>query len=309
MESGAPLEQAEVTKSAATGPSPRSPGLSRHVGVGMILGESWARFKAAWPACMLIYWGGVAVSWMILLFLTLTLASLNAVAADPQVTPFLEFLQFVGRFLVPAWIWIGQTIGFLKIARREPVRFDDLFRGAPWLLTFLLAAGVLVAVAALPCLLIYAASEAIVALRGGEALGSMIISLWPTTAPGLVVPWEGEFAALVLITLGVVVLWYLAFLAVTVRLGQFAYLVIDQGAGVLESHRTSWRMTRGHSATVFLIYLAQFALNLAGLLMCYVGIFFTLPLTSLLSAVLFQVLQERHEREFGEPGASAASST
>ena len=105
------------------------------------------------------------------MLLTSSSPSLNALAGEPEITPFLEFVRFLGMFLVPAWLWIGQSLAFLKIARREPVTLEDLFRGGPWLLTVLLATGVLLAVAAIPCLLIYGAAEGLLALGGGDRAG------------------------------------------------------------------------------------------------------------------------------------------
>ena len=110
-------------------------------GVGRILGEAWSIFSMAWPACLVVYWGAVAAAWLILNLLIIVLAGMNMAVGDPEVTPFLEFLRFLGIFLVPAWLWLGQSIAFLKIARREPVALEDLFRGGPYLLTALLATG------------------------------------------------------------------------------------------------------------------------------------------------------------------------
>ena len=88
----------------------------------------------------------------------------------------------------------------------------------------------------------------------------------------------------------VVALSYAAFFAVTIRLGQFPYLIIDRGEGVLDSLRMSMRLTRGRATTVFLVYLAQLTINLAGLLAFNVGLLLTLPMTSLLSAVTYHAL-------------------
>ena len=85
--------------------------------------------------------GAAAAAYLILQLLTVILASFNVVAGEPEITPVLEFIQFLGKFLIPAWLWIGQTLAFLKIARREPTTLEDLFRGLPWLLTLLLATG------------------------------------------------------------------------------------------------------------------------------------------------------------------------
>ncbi len=81
-------------------------------------------------------------------------------------------------------------------------------------------------------------------------------------------------------------------LVVLARLGQFGYLILDRNAGVLESLRDSWRLTRGRVTTVLLMYLAHVAINLAGGLAFCVGLFFTVPLTSLLLATTYDALSE-----------------
>ncbi len=50
------------------------------------------------------------------------------------------------------------------------------------------------------------------------------------------------------------------------------------------------RLTGGRASTVFLVYLAQLTINLAGLLAFNVGLLLTLPMTSLLSAVTYHAL-------------------
>ncbi len=59
-------------------------------------------------------------------------------------------------------------------------------------------------------------------------------------------------------------------------------------------------MTRGRAATVFLVYLAQLTINFAGLLTFYVGLFVTLPMTSLITAVTYNAL-------CGHPGTAVPS--
>ncbi len=280
----------QVPDSTAPGPSKAVASPVVPPEVGAILREAWSTFATAWPACLIVYWGTAAAAWVILVLLTATLASFNVLIGEPEITPVLEFVQFLGKILIPAWLWIGQTLAFLKIARREPVTLEDLFRGLPWLLTVLLATGILLAIAAIPCLLIYGAAEAFVALHGGDALASMIRDLLPAGGPGFLVSLLTELLALMAITMVVVVLSYAAFFAVTVRLGQFPYLIIDRGAGVLESLRMSMRLTAGRASTVFLVYLAQLTINLAGLLAFNVGLLLTLPMTSLLSAVTYRAL-------------------
>ena len=83
---------------------------------------------------------------------------------------------------------------------------------------------------------------------------------------------------------------------VLVRLGQFPYEIIDKGAGVFRSHLASWRMTRGHAATVFLSYLAHLTITLAGLLTFCAGLFLTLPGTNLLLAVTYDARRAKPRR-------------
>jgi hypothetical protein len=296
MDAGTTPERSEVSDAAVpdrtvAGASEGSrPGPGAPIDLAGILGEAWSIFAMAWPACLIVYWGAGAASWLILVLLTAMRDGLIALAADREIAPILDFLLFLAIFLVPAWLWVGQNLALLRIARRQSVALEDLFHGGPWLLTTLLAAGVLSSIAALPCLVIYGSGEALLSFGGADALASLLRPRpFPFTAG-----FAGDYAShwLVALAISVAVLGasYLAFLAISARLGQFAYLVIDRNAGVVESHRLSWELTRGRSATVFLVYLAQLALNLAGLLAFYVGLFVTLPLTGLLSAVTYNAL-------------------
>ncbi len=104
--------------------------------------------------------------------------------------------------------------------------------------------------------------------------------------------------------MAVIGLSYAALFAVMVRLGQFPFLIIDRGTDVSESLLVSLQLTKGRAATVFLVYLTQLTINVAGLLVCCLGLFVTLPLTSLISAVTYNVLsRELPAVERAEPGA------
>jgi len=50
------------------------------------------------------------------------------------------------------------------------------------------------------------------------------------------------------------------------------YLVVDQRMGVIEAVKESWRMTKGHAWTVFLIGLLAIPISIAGLICLVVGI-------------------------------------
>ncbi len=192
-------------------------------------------------------------------------------AGDRELLPYLEFVHFLGLFVIPAWIfWLGRNLAMLKIARRQPVPPEVLFQCGPHLLTFLLAA----VIVASPCLVVYGSAEALLAYRGEASLVSLIRLL--IVRNSMVLP--PEYGHQMLALLAVLGLSYAALFAVMVRLGQFPYLIIDRGADVAESLLGSLELTRGRVATVFLVYLAQVTINVAGLLLCCVGLFVTLPL-------------------------------
>jgi uncharacterized membrane protein len=291
MDIGTPTEGDETSEPAAPEPSVAvtgrlGPDPGATIDLGTILREAWAIFAAAWPACLVVYWGACAASWLVLFVLTMALASFNVLIGDREVTPVLEFIRFAGLFLVPAWIWLGQTRAFLKLARRQPVALEELFQGGPYVLTAVLATGIVLAVCAGPWWIIYRTAETWLALGGYASLVSLFQQLTAVPMPAL----PDRLETTMLVLMAVVASSYCIFLAVLVRFGQFPYLIIDRGADVLESLRRSWEVTSGRVATVILVYMAQFTMNLAGLLACYVGLFVTLPLTSFISAVTYHLL-------------------
>lgn len=263
--------------------------------------ETWSIFATAWPACLMIYWGATALSWLIINILTLTLASFNELVADRQVTPFLEFIRFVGLIVIPAWLSIGQNRAYLKLTRREPAAFDDLFGGGPWLLTTLLGLGIVLGFAAIPALISFFTGELMLQRRGAVSMVALIHKI----AENEVVPQTPEYRAPLEAVSAVFLLSYLVYLAVMSRLGQYPFLILDRDADVLQAHQTSLRWTRGRAGMTLRVYLIQFAILVAAampmavnvLFIALVGMSITLPLTCLSSAVLYQALSTRDPAE------------
>ncbi len=169
---GGETPEAAPAEAKAAAVSERSrPGRGVPIDLGDVFREARTTFAAAWPECLIVYWGAGAASWLILFVLRMMLGSLGVLAGDRDLVPFLEFSYFLGFFLIPAWIFcLGRDLAMLKIARREPVVPDTLFQCGPRLLTFLLAA----AIVASPCLIIYASAEALLAFHGDRPLVEMI---------------------------------------------------------------------------------------------------------------------------------------
>ena len=65
------------------------------------------------------------------------------------------------------------------------------------------------------------------------------------------------------------------------------YLVVDRRMGVIEAIQESWRMTRGHAGTVFLIALLAIPLYIAGLICFGVGIIVAILWVKLAFASLY----------------------
>ncbi len=265
--------------------------------VGDILARTWSVYKAQWSTVIAVYWGAGAANVMLVLTFDLLLSSLNDLVRDPIFFEFLGFLHFLAICVIPAWLWIGQNLAMLKIVRGEPVTVEDLFRGTPYLLTTILATLVLLVAASVPFLLVQLMTSLIMLRHRESQLAPLVARLGESCLSGA--PVYATLSQLLenwftYLTIGLVGtgLSAVAVFPVLVRLGQFPYEIIDQGAGVFRSHLASWRMTRGHAATVFLSYLAHLTITLAGLLTFCAGLFLTLPGTNLLLAVTYDALSQ-----------------
>jgi uncharacterized membrane protein len=82
----------------------------------------------------------------------------------------------------------------------------------------------------------------------------------------------------------------MAGIILSIRLSQYYYLVIDQGAGIMESLRLSLEVTTGNAGNIFVLWFATGLINLAGVLACGVGLIFTIPFTALIFPVMYLAL-------------------
>jgi uncharacterized membrane protein len=82
-----------------------------------------------------------------------------------------------------------------------------------------------------------------------------------------------------LIVFAGILLFVIPGIIAAVGLGFAPYAVIDRGAGVIDSLKQSWDITRGHKWQLFLFGLVLIGLNLLGLLAFLVGLLVTIPMT------------------------------
>jgi hypothetical protein len=236
--------------------------------VGDVADRSWSIFKARFWTCLSIVWGALGVNFAISIFTRVLLDGLVELTRDETVYRLLYILTLFVASVLQIWIaWIGQTIGLLKIARGEPVAFEDVFKGGRFVLTLILATIVFIAVLGVP----------------------VAIAVGAITA-GLVMMPDLSVVATVLLFVAVSVPVGLVVVLLTVRLCMYYYMVIDCDAGVFESFHQSWHCTRYQASTMTLVFCLQLAILLAGFLAFCVGLIFAIPLGNLLVPVTYLYL-------------------
>lgn len=76
----------------------------------------------------------------------------------------------------------------------------------------------------------------------------------------------------------------------SIRLQFVTYLIIDRGMGPIDAIKKSWDMTRGQTWNLFLFWLLLLLVNLVGLLLLFVGLFVTIPLSLVATAYVYRRL-------------------
>jgi hypothetical protein len=228
---------------------------------------SWAIFTGRTRECLSIFWGVIGIILVVSIFLNLMQESMAAGVRDPNTFKILYILTLFASVVMQGWLSIGMTLSILKIARGERVTFEDVFRGGRFLLTSLLA---------------WVVHKVLIAVPIVVATGIIV--------GGIVLMENQSGVAAFLLFLVVSSLAGLVFIVIAARLSMYYYLVIDRDAGVLDSLLQSWRLCRDQVGTITLVYFVQFAVFLAGLLACVLGLIFAYPLISLLEAVTYLAL-------------------
>lgn len=70
-------------------------------------------------------------------------------------------------------------------------------------------------------------------------------------------------------------------------------LTIDRGLGPIEALKTSWRITKGHKGTMFLLLLALTGINILGTLALLIGVLVSIPVVSLALIHAYRTLSPR----------------
>ncbi|MDR1645027.1 MAG: glycerophosphoryl diester phosphodiesterase membrane domain-containing protein [Tannerellaceae bacterium] len=100
---------------------------------------------------------------------------------------------------------------------------------------------------------------------------------------------EGHGAALCGILLGTLVL-LLPAIYVAIRLMFYQAFIIEEDAGIIESLKKSWQITKGQELPLFLLALVWLGLFIAGFLLFLIGLFVAYPLMLMMYCYTFRQL-------------------
>ncbi|MCL4354229.1 DUF975 family protein [Patescibacteria group bacterium] len=77
-----------------------------------------------------------------------------------------------------------------------------------------------------------------------------------------------------------------------IRLQFSTYLIVDKKMGIMDSIKTSWRITKGHTWNLFLFGLLLLLLNILGAIALVVGLIITIPTTGIATASVYKKLSQ-----------------
>ncbi len=75
---------------------------------------------------------------------------------------------------------------------------------------------------------------------------------------------------------------------VSIRMSFVVCFIVDQDSGVLEAIRQSWMITKGHFRFLLLLFTVILGVNMLGAMALFIGLLFTVPLSSLMMIVAYR---------------------
>jgi hypothetical protein len=181
-------------------------------------------------------------------------------------------LLYLVDIVVVLWLTAGQSLALLKVMRGQGATFGDLFRGGRFFAR-IIGASILFVLALAPVLVV-AAVPAVVAVAAGGGRADVWVSLLGIVAS--------------------VVLAVVLFVAISMRLSQYLYVLIDRDCGIVDSLRGSAEITRGHVVELIGVSMTAGLIGMSGLLALCVGVVFTYPLAMLIMAAAYDSLAAEH---------------
>lgn len=184
------------------------------------------------------------------------------------INPGLGGLINLAALVLNLWASLGLASLLLKVARGEPAELEILFTGGPYLGRALLATlvyGLVIMVIAIVAILIVA--------LGVNALGPAALIVSPVFAVGV---W-----------ILLMMFWW------------YEYILVDINPPGISCLSLSREIMSGNYVAMALISICSSLIAMIGILLCFVGLIFTVPLSALIMAVAYDQLTGGHER-FGD---------
>ncbi len=130
------------------------------------------------------------------------------------------------------------------------------------------------------------------AARTFPLLGMVILSMLPGLGLGMI---SGFIGATISQTVGGIfqLVTTIGAMYISFRWMFSYFYMIDQGTGAVESLKTSWHATDGQVVHLLLFALAAVGINLAGALALGLGLFVTVPMTTMAMVVAYRQLSGR----------------
>ncbi len=192
-----------------------------------------------------------------------------------------------------AVLGVGATVISLRLAEHKHAEYRDLV--PEWRILWRMVLGGIVAGILIVLPLVAAAGYVLVQLVNALGPGT-VAALFESlggSAEAAQAAWEAMYAVFNGTTFMAIAVGALASAYFALRLA-FARLAIVDGAGVIESLRRSWHLTRGAVAKLLLFALAAILVNLLGAIPFGLGLLLTIPLTLLALAHAYIKLKHRH---------------
>jgi phage FluMu protein Com len=128
---------AGASAAPGAGPGAEAGELTPHpIDFGDVIGRTFEIYKQQWTTCLVAFLVVIGVSIGAFICFGI-LVGVSAVLRIPALTALLAFVGYLAIFAVGVWLYVGQVIFFLKVARGQPAAVGDLFTGTPYFLPVL----------------------------------------------------------------------------------------------------------------------------------------------------------------------------
>ena len=245
------------------------PTLAARPEFGDIFARSWEIYKAQLGMCVGAFVILIAINMGIGFgSQIIQTAVLQALGQGAAFLAALLGLQ-IASMLLQMWLNAGLLLFMVNVARGREPAIGQVFGGGPFLLRYCVAA----------------------ILVGGGVFSIVAILAVPVAATYGLAGTDSPALPIVAVLCGILALaaliWY------SIKMSLYAYLIVDRDAGMIDSIRLSFELTKGNELLIFLVGLVSIPIGMVGFLACIVGIVFTIPFTMLLFAMTYVAIVGR----------------